>query len=149
MFTGKYYVSQKDLGLDLLMNSSVLSINVTNKEELRMPKVSDIKKNSAVEYNDKVFIIRDIERSVPQGRAGGCIFRMRMYDVVTGSKTDVSFKDSESLNFADLNRRPAMFSYVDGDDYVFMDDEDYTQYNLNKEAIAEEVLFINERVSFF
>ena len=109
-----------------------------------MPKVSDIKKNSAVEYNDKVFIVRDIERSVPQGRAGGCIFRMRMYDVVTGSKTDVSFKDSESLNFADLNRRPAMFSYVDGDDYVFMDDEDYTQYNINKEAIAEEVLFINE-----
>jgi elongation factor P len=109
-----------------------------------MPKVSDIKKNSAVEYNDKVFIIRDIERSVPQGRAGGCIFRMRMYDVVTGSKTDVSFKDSETLNLADLNRRPVMFSYVDGDDYVFMDDEDYTQYNINKEAIAEEVLFINE-----
>ena len=109
-----------------------------------MPKVSDIKKNSAVEYNDKVFIIRDIERSVPQGRAGGCIFRMRMYDVVTGSKTDVSFKDSETLNLADLNRRPAMFSYVDGDDYVFMDDEDYTQYNITKEAITEEVLFINE-----
>jgi elongation factor P len=109
-----------------------------------MPKVSDIKKNSAVEYNDKVFIIRDIERSVPQGRAGGSIYRMRMYDIVTGSKTDVSFKDSETLNLADLNRRPAMFSYVDGDDYVFMDDEDYTQYNINKEAIAEEVLFINE-----
>jgi elongation factor P len=109
-----------------------------------MPKVSDIKKNSAVEYNDKVFIIRDIERSVPQGRAGGCIFRMRMYDVVNGSKTDVSFKDSENLNLADLNRRPAIFSYIDGDDYVFMDEEDYTQYNINKEAIAEEVLFINE-----
>jgi len=109
-----------------------------------MPKVSDIKKNSAVEYNDKVFIIRDIERSVPQGRAGGSIYRMRMYDVVTGSKTDVSFKDSETLNLADLNRRPAMFSYVDGNDYVFMDDEDYTQYNINKEVIAEEVLFINE-----
>jgi len=109
-----------------------------------MPKVSDIKKNSAVEYNDSVFIVRDIERSVPQGRAGGCIFRMRMYDVVTGNKTDVSFKDSETLNFADLNRRSAMFSYVDGNDYVFMDDEDYTQYNINKEAIAEEILFINE-----
>jgi elongation factor P len=109
-----------------------------------MPKVSDIKKNSAVEYNDKVFIIRDIERSVPQGRAGGCIFRMRMYDVVNGSKTDVSFKDSENLNLADLNRRPAIFSYIDGDDYVFMDEENYTQYNINKEAIAEEVLFINE-----
>ena len=109
-----------------------------------MPKASDIKKHTAVEYNGKVFIVRDIERSVPQGRAGGSIYRMRMYDVVTGSKVDVSFKDSETLNLADLDRRPAMFSYVDGNEYVFMDNEDYTQYNINKEAITEEVLFINE-----
>jgi len=109
-----------------------------------MPKVSDIKKHSAVEYNDSVFIVKEIERSVPQGRAGGSIYRMRMYDVVTGRKIDVSFKDSESLNFADLDRKSVMFSYVDGEDYVFMDDEDYSQYNLKKEAIAEEVLFFNE-----
>ncbi len=99
-----------------------------------MPKVSEIKKNCAVQYNDRTFIVRDIERSVPQGRAGGSIYRMRMYDVVTGSKVDVSFKDSDTLNLADLNRRPAMFSYIDGNEYVFMDEEDYTQYNINKEA---------------
>lgn len=109
-----------------------------------MPKVSEIKKNSAVEYENKVFIIRDIERSVPQGRAGGSIYRMRMYDIVSGSKSDVSFKDSETLNFADIDRRPSMFSYIDGNDYVFMDDENYTQYSINEEAIAEEILFINE-----
>ena len=49
-----------------------------------MPKASDIKKNAAIEHNGKVFIVRDIERSVPQGRAGGSLYRMRMYDVVTG-----------------------------------------------------------------
>ena len=48
------------------------------------------------------------------------------------------------LNLADLTRRPVMFSYADGDEYVFMDQEDYTPYNLNKETIAEEILFINE-----
>ena len=37
-----------------------------------------------------------------------------------------------------------MFSYVDGEELVFMDNEDYTPYNLNKEAIAEEALFIDE-----
>jgi len=45
-----------------------------------MPKASDIKKNAAVDYNGKTYIVRDIERSVPQGRAGGSIYRMRMYD---------------------------------------------------------------------
>ncbi len=109
-----------------------------------MPKASEIKKNAAIDYNDKTYIVRDIERSVPQGRAGGSLYRMRMYDVVTGSKVDETFKDSDMLNLADLIRKPAMFSYIDGDEYVFLDTEDYTPYNLNKESIAEEILFINE-----
>ncbi len=109
-----------------------------------MPKASEIKKNAAIEYNGRAVIVRDIERSVPQGRAGGSLYRMRMYDVVSGAKTDETFKDSEILNFADLIKRPVMFSYIDGDEYVFMDKEDYTPYNLNKESIADQVLFVSE-----
>jgi len=109
-----------------------------------MPKASEIKKNAAIEHNGRVLIVKDIERSVPQGRAGGSLYRMRMYDVVTGGKVDETFKDAEMLNFADLVRRASMFSYIDGEEYVFMDNEDYTPYNLSKESIAEEVLFINE-----
>ena len=109
-----------------------------------MPKASEVKKNAAIEYNGSVYIIKDIERSVPQGRAGGSLYRMRMYDVVTGGKVDETFKDVDMLTMADLIRRPVMFSYLDGDEYVFMDNEDYTPYNINKETIADEVLFINE-----
>jgi elongation factor P len=109
-----------------------------------MPKASDIKKNAAIEHNGKVLIVRDITRSVPQGRAGGSLYRMRLYDVVTGGKVDETFKAEDMLNFADLSRRPSMFSYIDGDQYVFMDNEDYTPYNLDKEAIADEILFIDE-----
>jgi len=109
-----------------------------------MPKASEIKKNAAVEYNGNVYFVKDIERSVPQGRAGGSIYRMRMYDVVTGSKIDESFKDSDMLNLADLVRRQATFSYADGNEYVFMDSEDYSSYSLNKENIEDELLFINE-----
>tara|TARA_R110001592_G_scaffold171117_3_gene409232 strand:- start:81206 stop:81781 length:576 start_codon:yes stop_codon:yes gene_type:complete len=109
-----------------------------------MPKASEIKKNAAIDYNGKTYIVRDIERSVPQGRAGGSLYRLRMYDVVTNSKIDETFKDSDMLNLADLIRRPVMFSYIDGDEYVFMDTENYTPYNLNKDAIVDEILFIDE-----
>ena len=109
-----------------------------------MPKASEVKKNTAIEYNNSVYIIRDIERSVPQGRAGGSLYRMRMYDVVSGSKIDETFKDGDMLTLADLIRRNVMFSYVDGDEMVFMDSEDYTLFNLNKESIADEMLFISE-----
>lgn len=109
-----------------------------------MPKASEIKKNNTVVFDGKTCIVRDIERSVPQGRAGGSIYRMRMYDVVTGAKYDETFKDSDTLDMADLIRRPAMFSYIDGEEYVFMDKEDYTPYHLDKDSIENEALFINE-----
>ncbi len=109
-----------------------------------MPKASEIKKNNTIVFNNRTCIVRTIDRSVPQGRAGGSIYRMRMYDVVTGDKFDETFKDSDMLPLADLVRRPATFSYMDGDEYVFLDKEDYTPYHLHKDAIAEEVLFFNE-----
>ncbi|PCI61168.1 MAG: elongation factor P-like protein YeiP [Gammaproteobacteria bacterium] len=109
-----------------------------------MPKASEIKKNAAIEHNGKTLIVRDIQRSVPQGRAGGSLYRMRMYDVVTGGKVDETFKADEMLKFAELSRHPVMFSYIDGDEYVFMDSNDYTPYHLNKDSISEEILFINE-----
>ncbi|WP_372880204.1 elongation factor P-like protein YeiP [Psychromonas sp.] len=109
-----------------------------------MPKASEVKKNTAIEYNNSVYIIRDIERSVPQGRAGGSLYRMRMYDVVSGSKIDETFKDSDMLTLADLIRRNVMFSYLDGDEMVFMDNEDFTLFNLHKDSISEEMLFIDE-----
>lgn len=110
-----------------------------------MPKASEIKKNQPIEYNGRVYFVRDIERSVPQGRAGGSLYRMRMYDVVSGAKLDETFKDSDLLNLADLVRRPAAFSYADGEEVVFMDSEDYTQYGLNRGAIADDLLFVDEQ----
>lgn len=109
-----------------------------------MPKASEIKKNTAINYNGRTCIVRDIERSVPQGRAGGSLYRMRMYDVVTQGKIDETFKDSDMLVLADLVRKAAMFSYIDGDEHVFMDSADYTPYNLKSQAIADELLFIDE-----
>ncbi|PQJ89156.1 MULTISPECIES: elongation factor P-like protein EfpL [Aliivibrio] len=109
-----------------------------------MPKASDIKKGSAIEHNGKVFFVKEISKLTPSGRAGATLFRMRMYDVATGSKADESFKADDIISLADFSRRSATFSYVDGDEYVFMDAEDYTPYNFNKEAIEEELLFISE-----
>ncbi|GAB3475329.1 elongation factor P-like protein EfpL [Marinomonas epiphytica] len=109
-----------------------------------MPKASEIKRNMAIEHDNKTYIVKDIERSVPQGRAGGSLYRMRMYDVVSGRKLDETFKDVDMINLADLIRRPAMFSYIDGEEHVFMDSENYTPYNLSSESIADEILFLNE-----
>ena len=41
-------------------------------------------------------------------------------------------------------RGPVSFSYIDGDEYVFMDNEDYTPFIFKKDQIEEELLFIPE-----
>lgn len=109
-----------------------------------MPKASDVKKNAAIEHNDKVYIVKDINKLTPSGRAGASLYRMRLYEVTTGSKADESFKADEMIKLADFSRHQVTFSYVDGDEYVFMDSEDYSPYSLNKETIVEELLFITE-----
>lgn len=109
-----------------------------------MPKASDIKKNAVVELNGRVFSVREISKLTPSGRAGASLYRMRMYDVATGAKSDESFKADEILTLADFSRHSVMFSYIDGNEYVFMDNEDYTPYHFNKETIADEILFFNE-----
>ena len=109
-----------------------------------MPKASEIKKNAAIDHNGKVYFVKDIAKLTPSGRAGATLFRMRLYEVATGAKADESFKADDMINIVDFSKRKVMFSYVDGQEYVFMDNEDYTPYSLDKDTIAEELLFITE-----
>lgn len=109
-----------------------------------MPKASEVKKNAAIEHNGKVYLVKDINKLTPSGRAGASLYRMRLYEVGTGAKADESFKADEMISTAEFFRRKVMFSYNDGTEYVFMDSEDYTPYSLDKETIDDELLFINE-----
>ena len=109
-----------------------------------MPKASEIKKNAAIEHNGKVYLVKDINKLTPSGRAGASLYRMRLYEVSTGVKADESFKADEMINTAEFYRKKVMFSYNDGDEYVFMDNEDFTPYSLDKDTISDELLFITE-----
>jgi elongation factor P len=112
-----------------------------------VPKASEIKKNAAIEHNGKVYLVKEINKLTPSGRAGASLYRMRLYEVATGAKADESFKADEMINTADFSRKKVMFSYVDGEEYVFMDNEDYSPYSLDKSVIADELLFITEETS--
>lgn len=112
-----------------------------------MPKASEIKKNAAIQHNGKVYFVKDIAKLTPSGRAGASLYRMRLYDVATGAKADESFKADDMINIAEFSKKKVMFSYVDGQEYVFMDNEDFTPYSLDKETISDELLFIDENTT--
>ena len=110
-------------------------------------KAYDIKKGNVVEYNGGVYQIRDIERSSPQGRGGNVRFRFVMYSVPGGNKLDASFDGDDDLREVELLRRQATFSYKDGDAFVFMDDEDYTQYQLDAANVGDAAGYITDGLS--
>ena len=110
-------------------------------------KAYDIKKGNVVEYNGGVYQIRDIERSSPQGRGGNVRFRFVMYSVPGGNKLDASFDGDDDLREVELLRRQATFSNKDGDAFVFMDDEDYTQYQLDAANVGDAAGYITDGLS--
>jgi elongation factor P len=109
-------------------------------------KASDVKKGNVVEHEGTVYQVRDIERSSPTARGGNVTFRFTLYSIPGGRKYDLSLRADDDLKEMDLVRRAANFSYMDGDTYVFMDNEDYTQYILGPELVGDNAGYIVESV---
>ncbi len=109
-------------------------------------KASDVKKGNVIEHEGTVYQVRDIERSSPTARGGNVTFRFTMYAIPGGRKFDLSLRADDDLKEMDLVRREVNFSYMDGDAFVFMDNEDYTQYLLSPELVGDNTGYIVEGV---
>jgi elongation factor P len=100
-------------------------------------KAAEIRKGNVVEHDGKVWQIRDIDRSSPQGRGGNVTYRFTMYSVPGAQKLDLSLRAEDDLRETELVRRAVNYSYKDGAAFVFMDAEDYTQYALDADVVGD------------
>jgi elongation factor P len=106
----------------------------------------EVKRGNVVEHDGKVWQVRDIERSSPQGRGGNVTYRFIMYGVPGGQKLDVSLRAEDELRETEVTRHAVAYSYKDGDAYVFMDSEDFTQYTLDAAMIGDAAGYIIEGI---
>ncbi|BDR13077.1 elongation factor P-like protein YeiP [Vibrio sp. STUT-A11] len=109
-----------------------------------MPKASEIKKGFAIESNGKTLLVKDIEVTTPGGRGGAKIYKMRCTDLTTGARVDERYKSDDVVETVEMNKRAVVYSYADGDEHIFMDNEDYSQYTFKENDVADDMLFINE-----
>ncbi|HJU25345.1 MAG TPA: elongation factor P-like protein YeiP [Rhodanobacteraceae bacterium] len=107
-------------------------------------KASDVKKGNVVEHEGTVYQVRDIDRSAPTARGGNVTFRFTLYSIPGGRKFDLSLRADDDLREMELTRRAANFSYKDGEAFVFMDAEDYSQYALDAETVGGNAGYIVE-----
>ncbi len=104
----------------------------------------EIKRGEVVVYNGNPCIIEGINVQSPSARGAATLYKFRARNLVSKQKVDITLKGTESLDVADFARRDVSFSYADGDDYIFMDKENYEQYTIKKTDVEEEMLYITE-----
>ena len=109
-----------------------------------MPKASELKRGGVVEINGEPYVVQQIDVKAPSSRGANTLYKVRFNNVRTKQKLDETYKGEDQLGDIDLERRRVQYSYDDGDFLVFMDEEDYSQYSLSREALGDQLLFITD-----
>ncbi len=109
-----------------------------------MPRASEIKRGAVVRFKGRVCTVRKVDTRAPSSRGSNTLYKMKLQDVQTKQNLDETFKGEDMFDDVDFVRRNTSYSYFDGELYVFMDDEDFTQYSFNDEALGEQTGFLSE-----
>ena len=99
-----------------------------------MIKSQDIKKGTCIRMDGKLFVCIDFLHVKP-GK-GNTIMRTTLKDVVSGRVLEKRFNIGEALEDVRIERRPYQFLYIDGADYIFMNQETYDQIPIAKDLIT-------------
>ena len=100
-----------------------------------MLMTSQLKVGTAFMYEGSPLIVQKMlgQRS---GRAG-MVTNLRVQNLVTKSTMDLGIDAGEKFDEVDLEAHVTKLSYIDGDTYVFMDQETYEQFELPKENLGD------------
>ncbi len=109
-----------------------------------MPKACELKRGSTVLLDGAPCILEDLTVQSPSARGGSSLYKCRFRNLATRQKVDKSFKGDDILDPVRFEKREVQFLYTQGDQYVFMDLEDYTQIEIHEKRLEEERLFLVE-----
>ncbi|SHJ67356.1 translation elongation factor P (EF-P) [Anaerobranca californiensis DSM 14826] len=103
---------------------------------------NDFKTGLTIEFEGAVLQIVDFQHVKP-GK-GAAFVRAKLKNVETGAVIEKTFNPKEKIEKAHIDRRTMQYLYSSGDDYIFMDTENYEQITLTKQQLDENVKFLIE-----
>lgn len=109
-----------------------------------MPKASELKRGMVLEINGVPHAVKQLEAKSPSSRGASTLYKVRFTNLQTGQKLDESFKGDDLIKEADCIRVPVQFSYQEGDNYVFMNNDDYSQYEVKTDDLEDQLGYISE-----
>jgi len=119
-----------------------------------MYSASDLKKGLKIEIDGDPCMITGFEFSKP-GK-GQALYRCKIKNLISGNQFDKTYRSVEKINRCSLMSRDFTFSYIDGENYVFSNNETYEEELLGSDLIGDlknfiiddmqvEILFHNDR----
>ncbi len=110
-----------------------------------MPSASDFRKGIAIKFKNSVYIITQCEHIKP-GK-GQAFVRTKLKDLKTGLVTDATFRDSDQVEFAEVQKATMQYLYNTGDLYYFMRIDNYEQIPISENNIKDEILYLKENMN--
>ena len=108
-----------------------------------MPKASELKRGDVVDIGGTPHAVKTLEAKSPSSRGASTLYKIRFTNLRTGQKLDESYKGDVMLGNIDCERVAVQYSYVDGDEHVFMNSDDYSQYSLQAEMIKDQLPYLD------
>jgi elongation factor P len=96
-------------------------------------------------------LMRIVEFQHVKPGKGAAFVRTKLKKVETGQVVDKTFRAGEKVEEAVLEHRKMQFLYKDGDNYIFMDTENYEQMPVGSDGVGDTADFLveNQELSLF
>ncbi|WP_432823511.1 elongation factor P [Trichloromonas sp.] len=98
-----------------------------------MITTADFKRGLVIQLDNAPCLILDYTTQSPSARGGNTLVKIKYRNLLTAQVLEKTFKSGDKADEADFERRKGQFLYAAGDGGVFMDLENYEQYEINEE----------------
>lgn len=103
---------------------------------------NDIRPGTNLKIDDGIWQVVEFQHVKP-GK-GAAFVRSKLRNLKTGNVNEKTFRAGEKLEKANIEKKTMQYSYSDGVDYIFMDNETFDQTSMSKEVLGNVVLYIKE-----
>ncbi|HOQ16367.1 MAG TPA: elongation factor P [Defluviitaleaceae bacterium] len=107
-----------------------------------MVSAGDFRNGLTIELEGEIYTVVEFQHVKP-GK-GAAFVRAKLKNLKTGGIIEKTFRPTEKLPKAHIERKDMQYLYNDGDLYYFMDSETYDQIALNKDQLGDSLKFVKE-----
>ena len=109
-----------------------------------MYNASDLRKNLKIQIDKEPYVIIDFQFTKP-GK-GQSLYRCKLRNMITGVIIDRTYRSVDTFESANLEERKMQYLYNQGDEFFFMDVENYEQTSLNADQAGDARHFLIDNI---